>query len=42
MMVVLDEDEQIKVRFVGQDSEGRGVYVVDVVPKHPGKDRRTA
>ncbi len=40
MMIVLDEDERIELRYVSADSAGRGIYVVDVVPKHPAPRRR--
>lgn len=32
LMVVLDADERIELRFVSTDASGRAIYVVDVVP----------
>lgn len=35
VLVVLDDQEKIELRFIGADSSGRAIYAVDVVAARP-------
>ena len=39
ILIVLDEDEEMEMRFVSTDSSGRAIYSIDIVPKEKRRKR---
>ena len=40
ILIVLDEEEEIELRFVSTDSSGRAIFSIDVIVRNQNKPRK--